>query len=131
MSNSKTLITHATTGRARFLGYDIYVAQNDSKITTTSKSKKQRSINAKVQLSVPDEVIRRWSTKFLSNNRVVPRSNHMHHSDLEIISIYNAEFQGLVNYYELAYNVSKLYKVKYHYELSLVKTLAHKKEVQG
>ena len=62
---------------------------------------------------------------------MIHRSNLLYHIELEVVSIYNAEFQWQLYNYELAYNVSKLYKVKYHYELSLVKTLAHKKEVQG
>ena len=33
LSQDKTLITHARTGAARFLGYEITVQHNDSKIT--------------------------------------------------------------------------------------------------
>ena len=57
----------------------------------------------------------------------------INHSDLEIINIYQAEFRGLINYYEMAANVSELYKVKHHYQESLVKTLAakHKESVKS
>jgi hypothetical protein len=55
LSEAKTLITHAQTETARFLGYDVlvfnedrYHAQNDGR----------RTINGKVALSVPEEVVR-------------------------------------------------------------------------
>jgi hypothetical protein len=49
-----------------------------------------------------------------------------HLSDYDIVTIYQLEFQGLVNYYKLAYNVSKLHQVKGVYQASLVETLARK-----
>jgi hypothetical protein len=49
------------------------------------------------------------------------------HSDYDIVMTYNLEFQGLVNYYTVAQDVSrKLYPVKWVYVQSLVKTLAAK-----
>jgi hypothetical protein len=53
LSEEKTLITHARTGAARFLGYEITVQQNDKAITNG-----QRSSNATVKLRVPTAVIK-------------------------------------------------------------------------
>jgi hypothetical protein len=53
LSEEKTLITHARTGAARFLGYEITVQHNDKAITNG-----QRSSNATVKLRVPTAVIK-------------------------------------------------------------------------
>ena len=86
-----------------------------------------RSLNGKVILSVPQDVSAEWQTRFVRNGRTVHRSYLLHCSDYEIIQTYGLEFQGLVNYYTMAHNVAKrLYSVKYHFQQSLVKTLAAK-----
>jgi len=48
LSQDKTLITHARTQAARFLGYEITVLHNDRKVTGG-----KRSINGAVSLRVP------------------------------------------------------------------------------
>jgi group II intron reverse transcriptase/maturase len=53
LSPDKTLITHARTRAARFLGYEITVQHNDSKTT-----RRRRTVNGQVALRVPLEVIR-------------------------------------------------------------------------
>ncbi|ABW09889.1 hypothetical protein Franean1_0424 [Parafrankia sp. EAN1pec] len=53
LSAEKTLITHAQTGRARFLGYDIVAQHSDTKIT-----RGRRAVNGAIGLRVPPEVIR-------------------------------------------------------------------------
>jgi group II intron reverse transcriptase/maturase len=122
MSEEKTLITHATTGRARFLGYDIYIAKSDDRI-----SNGRRSINGTPILSVPREVAREWKTRYMRKGKACHRPELTDHSDYGIVMTYNLEFQGLVNYYTLAHDVStKLYPVKWVYMQSLVKTLAAK-----
>ncbi|MBN2012690.1 reverse transcriptase [candidate division KSB1 bacterium] len=134
MSAEKTLITHATTGRAKFLGYEITVAQSDERYTKNYKREhkvKRRSINGCVILLVPKTVINTWSRHFSRNGKVIHRSCLLRCSDFEIVLTFGIEFQGLVNYYALAHNISSLSKVKYHYATSLAKTLAakHKKRV--
>jgi len=47
LSRDKTLITHARTGAARFLGYEITVQHNDT------KTGRYRRINGQVALRVP------------------------------------------------------------------------------
>jgi len=129
LSTEKTLITHATQGRARFLGYDIYVGRDDTKLTTNKKQAKRvsRSLNGKIILSVPKEVAQEWQYRFTQHGKPTPRTYLLNCSDFEIIQTYGLEFQGLVNYYQMAHNVStRLYPVKYYYQQSLVKTLAAK-----
>src|SRR5919109_1288787 len=53
LSRDKTLITHARTGAARFLGYEITTQHNSRKIT-----RGRRAVNGQVALRVPLDVIR-------------------------------------------------------------------------
>ncbi|MDT9698972.1 reverse transcriptase/maturase family protein, partial [Streptomyces sp. P17] len=53
LSQEKTLITHARTGRARFLGYEISVQRNDRRVERKRGSRrKRRSTNGTVALHV-------------------------------------------------------------------------------
>ncbi|MFG2064022.1 reverse transcriptase domain-containing protein [Micromonospora sp. NPDC048871] len=52
LSQDKTLITHARTGAARFLGYEITVQHDDTK-----KTGRYRRVNGQVALRVPLDVI--------------------------------------------------------------------------
>jgi hypothetical protein len=129
LSEEKTLITHATTGRARFLGYEIYIGRDDTKLTGHKSRAKRtlRSLNGKVVLSVPKDVARKWQYRHTRKGKPIHRPYLLNCSDYEIIQTYGLEFQGLANYYTLAHNVSTmLYPVKYYYQQSLVKTLAAK-----
>ena len=53
LSQDKTLITHARTGAAQFLGYEITVQHNDTK-----KTGRYRRVNGQIALRVPRDVIR-------------------------------------------------------------------------
>jgi len=53
LSYHKTLITHACTGAAGFLGYEITVQHNDNKAT-----RRRRTVNGQVALRVPLDVIK-------------------------------------------------------------------------
>ncbi|MBI1878695.1 MAG: hypothetical protein HYR94_10805 [Chloroflexi bacterium] len=132
LSTEKTLITHATTQKARFLGYEIQTAQEDAKWSKKTAKIRKRSINGQIILKVPDEVERDWQKKYSKAGKPNARARLIECSDYEIIQTYGIELRGLVNYYQLATNVSKkLYPVKYWMEQSLVKTLAakHKQKV--
>lgn len=53
LSQEKTLITHARTGAARFLGYEITVLHNDRKVAAG-----RRTVNGTIGLRVPQTVIK-------------------------------------------------------------------------
>ena len=132
LSQEKTLITHSNTP-ARFLGYDVRV-RRDQQIKPKGKFK-TRSMNNKVELSIPfkDKI-----EKFLFSNGIVKqrsdngklepihRPQLLNRTDLEIVTIYNAELRGIVNYYGLASNFNKLIYFNYLMEYSCLKTLAGK-----
>ncbi len=122
LSEEKTVITHATHQRARFLGYDILMAHSDSQIRNG-----RRSVNGRPLLSVPPEIPKEWMRRRTHGGKPYHRTELINHSDYDIVTAYQLEFQGLVNYYVLAYDVAdKLYPVKWVYLQSLVKTLAVK-----
>ena len=125
LSEEKTLITHASQ-QARFLGYDIHLAKCDSKTTRTRSGIKRRSVNSQPVLSVPYEVRKQWLKRYSHKGKPFHRAELTNYSDFEIIQTYDVQLRGLVNYYSLATNVSKLQEVRYHFERSLVKTLANK-----
>ncbi|MEV6350213.1 hypothetical protein [Actinoplanes sp. NPDC051851] len=64
LSAGKTLITHARTGAARFLGYEITVQHNDSKTT-----RRRRSVNGQVALRVPLDVIKTKCAPYLHRGK--------------------------------------------------------------
>lgn len=135
MSEEKTLITHATTGRAKFLGYEIYIAHDDKRYTKNHhrlNKPRRRSINGCPIFCIPRKVIIEWSHHFTKKGKTVQRTSLLRCSDFEIVRTFGIEFQGLANYYSLAHNVSKLYRVKYHYMTALAKTIAakHKKNIK-
>jgi hypothetical protein len=125
MSEEKTVITHAGE-KARFLNYNIHIAQDNTKITRNTEGIKKRSINSQPILTVPYDVRKEWLKRYSRNGKPIHRAELIRNSDFEIVKLYDLQLRGLINYYALASNVGKLSKVKYHLERSLVKTLAAK-----
>ncbi len=122
MSEEKTLVTHATDGRARFLGYEVHMAQGNSR-----KRDGIRSINGTPILNVPQDVAQEWTARFTRGGKPYHRTELLYRSDYDIVWTYAVEFRGLVNYYRLAHDVAaKMYSLKWVMQQSLVKTLAVK-----
>ena len=127
LSQAKTLITHAKSEAARFLGYEVTVMHANSKQATrrdTGTSK--RSINGMVGFHVPQDVVEDKCKRYLSGKKAIHRPELLEESDYAIISTYQLEYRGIVNYYRLAYNVDRLGKLRIAMETSLMKTLANK-----
>lgn len=130
LSEEKTLITHATTNAARYLGYDVRIARDNNQMTKQDKQHakhRSRAINMLPVLSVPGEVARQWRMKYTSRGKPTNRPELLQCSDFEIVMTYGLEFQGIVNYYSMAYNVARsFYPVKHVFMESAVRTLANK-----
>ncbi|MGI5135836.1 MULTISPECIES: reverse transcriptase domain-containing protein [unclassified Streptomyces] len=122
LSPSKTLITHGRTRPARFLGYEITVYHADNKHSQHG----WRSINAQIGLKVPVHVARDKARPYLQRGKPIHRTERMTDSDFSIIAQYQAEYRGVVNYYQLAVNRHSFEWLKYVMQRSLTKTLAHK-----
>jgi group II intron reverse transcriptase/maturase len=128
LSESKTLITHARTEAARFLGYNIVVLQDDQKRHESGK----RSINGGIGFQVPGEVVRAYCARYCARGKPVHRKALTNNSVYSILAQYQTEFRGLVEYYRLAYNLSHtLDRVKWVMGVSLTKTLANKLRISA
>lgn len=121
LSEEKTLITQASTHPARFLGYHIVNQQNDSK-----HARKRRSANGKIALRVPPDVVEKKSARYVQNGKATHRPERMQDSDFSIVTQYQQEYRGIVQYYLLAQNVAHLYRLHWVMKGSLLKTLANK-----
>lgn len=129
LSEAKPLITHARGEAARFLGYEISTLNEDRKRTKTSYGTAQRNINGKVGLRVPKDVIEEKIKDYTKNGKATHRTELMQEDDYTIINTYQLEFRGMANYYQLAYNMTELNKLKGVMEISLTKTLASKHQM--
>jgi group II intron reverse transcriptase/maturase len=121
LSEPKTLITHARTDAARFLGYEITVQHSDSKITVG-----RRAVNGRIGLRVPLDVIKTKCAPYLKRGKPARRPQLMNDHDHTIISTYGAEYRGIVQYYLLAGDVGRLHRLRWVAETSMLKTLAGK-----
>ena len=130
LSQEKTLITHASGEKARFLNYEITIASSDTRKTKTVKHgirTRTRGVNGQVIFLVPKDVVTTWKAKVMRGTAVRHRAELMNNSDYEIINTYERQVQGLINYYLFAHNVSKeMWKLRYYFRTSLIKTLAAK-----
>ncbi len=131
MSEEKTLITHARTGKARFLNYHINLMRSDSKVSRVRNhaiagTHKRRSINSQLYFSIPNDVTREWLRKVQKNGKSHHRKELLNLSDYDIIKTYEIELQGLINYYSRAHNLQQLYHLRFEWKRSLIRTLATK-----
>ena len=116
LSPDKTLITHARTQAARFLGYDI----------TVQHSLSRPAVNGVIGLRVPTAVITAKTAPYLKHGKPWHRPELMNLDDPAIISAYGAQYRGLAQYYLLAGNVSRLHRLRWVMETSMLKTLGAK-----
>jgi group II intron reverse transcriptase/maturase len=121
LNQTKTLITHARTQRARFLGYDISVWHCNTRITGG-----RRAINGKIALKVPPHVVKAQCARYRSHGKPWYRSRLQNLDDYDIVRTYGAEYRGVVNYYLLAHDVWRLGVLRWNALTSLLKTLAAK-----
>lgn len=124
LSEEKTLVTHARTGAAKFLGYEITVQHADRKVTTAKRVK--RATNGKVRLRVPMAVIKSKTAPYMKRGKPANRPQVMQLDDHQIIHAYGAEYRGLVQFYLLANDVWRLDRVRWVMLTSMLKTLAAK-----
>jgi group II intron reverse transcriptase/maturase len=121
LSETKTLITHARTEAARYLGYEITVGHNNQQIT-----RGRRAANGAIRLRVPADVIKAKRARYTQRGKPERRSELMNEEDHTIISRYGAEYRGIVQYYLLAGDVWRLSRLQWVMATSLLKTLAGK-----
>ncbi|MGW6606202.1 reverse transcriptase domain-containing protein, partial [Streptomyces sp. NPDC055036] len=127
LNQDKTLITHGRTQAARFLGYDITVQHADMKVSRGGRiNRGLRSINGKISLRVPKDVIKAKCTPFLKRGKPTHLDPLTGCTPFDIISLYGAQYRGIVQYYLLAGDIWKLDRLKGVMLTSMLKTLAAK-----
>ncbi len=130
MHDQKTLITHARTQHARFLGYAISIRQSNSKLSQREQTTTYtRSVNGAIRLGLPWGLAEERAKVYQNNGKVVSERRLVDSSVPHIIHTYQLRFRGLVQYYQYAVDVHELSRLKYAMEIALVKTLAHKLRV--
>ena len=122
LSKEKTLITHATSQAARFLGYELVNQQANDLLDPTGR----RRVNGRIGLRVPADVIEQHCQAYMRNGKPAHRSYLIHDEDYSIVKQYQSEYRGVVQYYLLAYNVFHLGRLRSVMEMSLARTLAAK-----
>jgi len=121
LSETKTLITHARTDAARFLGYEITVQHANHKLTGG-----RRAVNGAVRLRVPADVIKAKCSRYLQRGKPAEQPGLMNEQHHTIIGRYGSEYRGIVQYYLLAGDVWRLSRLRWVMATSLLKTLAGK-----
>src|ERR1700756_2508653 len=121
LNQQKTLITHARSQPARFLGYHVRVQHCNTKLT-----RGQRTVNGNIALRVPPDVIRAQCARYRKHGQPWYRSRLQNLDDYDIVRTYGAEYRGVINYYLLAQDVSRLHTLHWHALTSMLKTLAAK-----
>jgi len=136
VSDEKTGIKTAKEG-IEFLSYRIrsVSAKKTLKQNRSGRYVTMRTIRERVRLEVPDGKARQFCGKCgygdWQTMKPAHRPSFLHLSDAEITIAYNVELRGLANYYLLADDMkSKLNKLEYLANYSLIKTLANKHRVR-
>jgi hypothetical protein len=114
MSPDRTLITHASTGSARFLGYDITTHNYFGRPT------------AKIELRVPNQVIEDKIRRYTKDGEPIHRREITYDTDFSIIARCGVEYRGYVRHCAYAADRCRLNRLPWYMRISLLKTLANK-----
>ena len=127
LSEEKTLLTHVRTERARFLGYEITRFHDDTRHDKDGR----RSINGDISLQIPKDVVHARCELYMKDGKAHHRAELMNDDDYTIISNYQGQYRGYVQYYALAHNIHDLSRLRWIMLTSLLKTLSakHKESV--
>jgi group II intron reverse transcriptase/maturase len=113
LNEDKTLVTHARTGAASFLGYEV----------TVQHSQTRPHVNGTIGLRVPRAVIKAKCAPYLKHGKPERRPELLNLDDHLIISTYGAEYRGIVQYYLLAGDVWRMNRLEWAAKTSMLKTL--------
>jgi len=115
LSPEKTLITHALTEKACFLGYDISA---DGPTTGLALGH--------ITLRIPIKKLEEKVSRYCEHGKPTHRTEMINESDHAIIEKYGTEYRGIVQYYAYARNRRWLNRLHWYVRTSLLKTLARK-----
>jgi len=123
LSQEKTLITNARMACAHFLGYEIVNLNADDK---HHRQTQRRCINGSTGLKVPIDVIHAKCSQYMRHGGPIQLAARINDTEYSLVTQYQAEYRGFVQYYLMAFNVHRLWRLHRIMELSLAKTLADK-----
>jgi len=115
LSEEKTLITHALSEKASFLGYDI-----------SADGPLGKSAIGHITLRIPPKKLEGKISRYLRDGKPIHRVELINQSDFAIIDRYGLEYRGIVQYYAYARNRWWLHRLHWAMRYSLLKTLARK-----
>ncbi len=132
IAEEKSHIRHSKEGTT-FVGYEIktYSGNRIVKAKHGTRHTTHKSVSERIQLHIPKDKLQKFcQTKGYGDyvtTKAIHRKELTQQSDAEIITVFNGELRGLMNYYALAFNVkTHMHKLHYIWERSLLKTLANK-----
>jgi group II intron reverse transcriptase/maturase len=127
LSPTKTLITHARTEYARFLGYAISVYNAEDKLSTRKGTlAKIRTQSGCIRLGIPMGKVDELTARYLSNGKAMAENELLRFTDATTVNVYQQRFRGIAEYYKYATDRRRLQKLKYYMEFVLTNTLASK-----
>jgi group II intron reverse transcriptase/maturase len=136
LSPEKTLITHAATEKANFLGYRVKLGRRKpgAALMKTIRKTGKRVFKQRVtgqwplRLAPMDKLVAKLHNKGFCDKLGFPSSKTawtVLDAD-QIIRLFNSNLWGLLNYYRFVDNFSAMSRIQYILRFSLAKTLAHK-----
>jgi group II intron reverse transcriptase/maturase len=123
MSPDKTLITHAGTDKARFLGYEITTWEK-REAGSVDPTRSHRGASGGIKLMIPAKVVVGLSGLYKEKGRPAPRHSHRDDDDFSIIATYGSVYRGYVQYYKRASNLGWFGHLHWAMYWSLLRTLA-------
>lgn len=129
----KTKIIDLSVNKANFLGYQLYVRQNQKiKFYITSKTRIINKTNFQLEFDIPiDSVLKKlekkgYIKKFFTDYHSISKANCTILDDNTIIENFRQIWKELINYYSGCTNFSKLLFINYLLRLSCSMTLNQK-----
>jgi hypothetical protein len=103
--------------------------QEDRKRSMTSNGTDRRSANGRIGFRVPADVLRAKWARYMRKGEAIHRAELINESEYSILFTYQLEYRGIANYYQMAYDMASIGKLKRVMERSLTKTLAAKQRM--
>jgi len=116
LSPDKTLITHALTDKAKYLGYEI----------SADGPQQHGKGHGRIRLHIPIKKLNDKIARYAKGGKPAHRPELLNESDHAIIEKYGSEYRGIVQYYAYARNRFWLNRLHWYIRISMLKTLAAK-----
>jgi len=133
LQSLQTKITDLTSGKAKFLGYEIYFPRNQTIIPHTRFSNRTLPrTNPRLRFDISaDFVLRKmeelgYIKKLVKGYRPISLARYTPLEDIKIVKHYEKISKGLLNYYSKCTNSSKLQYMHYLLYISCAMTLSHR-----